>query len=314
MRLQQTVAKNLSCIGVGLHTGEPVTLTLRPAPTDSGIVFVRHKGTEQVSFGASIQNLLPSDLCTAIGFNGSHIKTVEHILSALAGLEVDNVFVDLDAGEVPVMDGSAGDFVRLIRSAGIVAQDRCKPFLRITEPIEVVEGDRSVRIEPFSHGRITYTIQYNHPLIQTQTYVYDRSVESFEQEIAEARTFAFLKEVEALWARGLGRGGSFDNTIVLSDRDIINESGLRFRDEFVRHKVLDLMGDLALLGIPIIGHLIAERSGHALHTQLVEKILAQPDKWVLVHGHEDSASTPARPSPQPSASAPSAPLYVAPAL
>ncbi len=314
MRNQQTVRQSISCNGVGLHTGHPVCMTLRPAPADSGIVFIRNEQGKAVSLGASIQNLLPTDLCTMIGVNGTHIKTVEHILSALVGLEVDNVFVDVDGGEVPVMDGSARDFVRLIRRAGVVPQDRRQPFLKIIEPIEVVEGGRSVRIEPFTHPRITYTIQYDHPLIQTQTYDYDCSVGAFEREIAEARTFGFLQEVEALWARGLGKGGSLENTVVLSDRDVINQSGLRFENEFVRHKVLDLLGDLALLGIPLIGHLIAHRSGHALHTRLVQEIIAQSHKWVLVNAQGERATAMPRPFVEPIAPAPRQPLYVSPAV
>jgi UDP-3-O-[3-hydroxymyristoyl] N-acetylglucosamine deacetylase len=216
---------------------------------------------------------------------------VEHVLSALVGLEVDNVYVELDAPEVPVMDGSAGPFVRLIRKAGIIRQDRRQPFLKILRPISVADGNRRVVIEPSSSARLTYSIHYNHPLIQRQTYTYEWGASSFEQEIAEARTFGFLKEVEALWARGLGRGGTLENTIVLSERGIVNESGLRFDDEFVRHKVLDLIGDLALLGVPFIGHLIADRSGHALHTKLVGKILDQPDAWMLVNADNTPVAT-----------------------
>jgi UDP-3-O-[3-hydroxymyristoyl] N-acetylglucosamine deacetylase len=286
MRLQHTICRSVSCSGVGLHTGQRVSLTLTPAPPDTGIVFIRHHEGQAISLGASIRNLLSTELCTALSANGVLIKTVEHVLAALAGLEVDNCYVEVDGGEVPAMDGSAGAFVRLIRSAGIVAQERRQPHLKILRPIEVSEGGRRVAIEPSSTTRITYRVHYPHPMIQGQTYVYDWSTTSFERDIAEARTFAFLKEVEALWSRGLAKGGSLDNTIVLSDNGVMNESGLRFEDEFVRHKVLDLIGDVALLGIPFIGHLSAERSGHALHTKLVEQILAQPDSWMLIDGQE----------------------------
>jgi len=239
-----------------------------------------------VSFGASIRNLMSTDLCTALSANGTLIKTVEHVLAALVGLEVDNVYVELDGGEVPAMDGSAGAFVRLIRSAGIVPQERRQPYLKIVRPIEVSEGGRRVAIEPAPTTKITCSVQYDHPMVKRQTYVYDWSVSVFEREIADARTFAFLKEVEALWARGLAKGGSLDNTVVLSDDNVLNESGLRFEDEFVRHKVLDLIGDMALLGVPLIGHLTADRSGHALHTKLVQSILSQPDSWILVTAEE----------------------------
>jgi UDP-3-O-[3-hydroxymyristoyl] N-acetylglucosamine deacetylase len=235
--------------------------------------------------------VVPTELCTAISGNGFQVKTIEHILAALAGLGIDNVYVEVDAGEAPVMDGSAAHFVRLIRSAGIVSQNRRQPYLKITRPLDVVDGDRRVRIEPSSTTKITYSIHYNHPLIQTQTYVYEHSAHAFEREIADARTFAFLHEVEALWARGLGQGGNLDNTIVLSQDGILNESGLRFANEFVRHKILDLIGDFSLLGIPFIGHLIAERSGHAIHTRLVQQILTHPDSWVLLDADETVAAS-----------------------
>jgi UDP-3-O-[3-hydroxymyristoyl] N-acetylglucosamine deacetylase len=251
-------------------------------------VFIRREAGRAARFEASIENLVPTELCTALSANGTHVKTVEHVLAALAGLEVDNVYVELDGGEVPAMDGSAGSFVRLVRAVGILSQERCQPFLKIVQPIEVTDGDRRVVIEPSSTARITYSIQYDHPMIQKQVYTYDWSVSAFEREIAEARTFAFLREVEGLWARGLAQGGSLKNTVVLSEESILNESGLRFRDEFVRHKVLDLIGDLALLGVPFIGHLIADRSGHALHTKLVERILEQTDSWVLLSSDEES--------------------------
>lgn len=286
MRQQQSISRAIPCSGIGLHTGQPVTLMLLPAPPDTGIVFVRHEAGESVSLSASIRNLEPTELCTALSVDGTNIKTVEHLLAALVGLEIDNVYVELDGGEVPVMDGSAGPFARLIRAAGIVRQDRPQPFAKILRPIEVVDGDRRVVIEPSATPRITYSIEYDHPLIRRQTYRYDLSVSAFEREIAEARTFGFLKEVEQLWSRGLGRGGSLENTIVLSELGVLNESGLRFQDEFVRHKILDLIGDLALLRVPFIGHLIADRSGHALHTKLVEKILDQTDSWVMINADE----------------------------
>src|SRR5262245_20732542 len=258
-------------------------LTLRPAPPDTGIVFVNRNGHAGASLAATVRHLVPTELCTAISGNGFQVKTIEHVLAALAGLQVANVYVDIDAGEAPVMDGSSTPFVRLIRSAGVVPQNKRQAYLKMTRPLEVADGSRRIRIEPSSTPRITYTIQYDHPFIQTQTYTYECSAHAFEQEIADARTFGFLQEVEALWARGLGRGGNLDNTIVLSQDGILNESGLRFTNEFVRHKILDLIGDFSLLGVPFIGHLLAERSGHALHTRLVQQILTHPDSWVLLN-------------------------------
>ena len=286
MRVQQTLANAVSCSGVGLHSGQPVTLTLRPAPADTGVVFVNRSGKGGASLAASVEHLVATELCTAISGNGFQVRTIEHVLAALTGLDIDNVYVEVDASEAPVMDGSAGHFVRLIRSAGIVPQSRRQPYLKITRPLEVVDGTRRVRIEPSSTTKVTYSIHYNHPLIQTQTYAYEHSVHAFEREIADARTFGFLQEVEALWARGLGKGGSLDNTIILSQEGVLNESGLRFANEFVRHKVLDLIGDFSLLGLPFIGHVIAERSGHAMHTRLVQQILNHPDSWVLLNADE----------------------------
>lgn len=283
MRLQQTVANSASCKGVGLHTGKPVMLTIRPAPADTGVVFVNRNGHAGASLAASVDHLVATELCTAISGNGFQVKTIEHVLAALAGLNVDNAYVDIDASEAPVMDGSSAPFVRLIESAGVVSQNRLRSFLKITRPLEIVDGSRRIRIEPASTPRITYTIHYDHPLIQTQTYAYEHSSRAFASDIAGARTFGFLQEVEALWARGLGRGGNLENTVVLSQDGILNESGLRFTDEFVRHKVLDLIGDFSLLGLPFIGHLIAIRSGHALHTRLVKQILDHPECWVLLN-------------------------------
>ena len=283
MRNQQTLAAPVTCSGVGLHSGHPVTITLKPAPPNTGVVFVNRNGHAGASLPASIEYRVPTELCTAISGNGFQVKTIEHVLAALSGLEVDNVYIDVTAGEVPVMDGSAAPFVRLIKSVGVVSQNRKQPYLKIMAPLEVSEGSKRVRIEPSATPRITYSIHYDHPLIQTQTYVHDCSAGAFERHIAEARTFGFLNEVQALWARGLGQGGSLENTVVLSEDGILNESGLRFFNEFVRHKVLDLIGDFSLLGMSFIGHIVADRSGHALHTRLVQQILEQPDKWVLLN-------------------------------
>jgi UDP-3-O-[3-hydroxymyristoyl] N-acetylglucosamine deacetylase len=251
---------------------------------------VNRNGHAGATLAASVDHLVATELCTAISGNGFQVKTIEHVLAALAGLNVDNAFVDIDAAEAPVMDGSSAPFVQLIQSAGVVSQNRRRSFLKITRPLEIVDGSRRIRIEPSSTPRITYTIQYDHPLIRTQTYAYEHSTYAFETEIAGARTFGFLQEVEALWSRGLGRGGNLENTVVLSEDGILNESGLRFSDEFVRHKVLDLIGDFSLLGLPFIGHLIADRSGHALHTRLVKQILDHPECWVLLNADHTASA------------------------
>lgn len=283
VRNQQTLAQAVTCSGVGLHSGQPAVITLRPAPPDTGVVFINRRDDANTSLQASIEHCVPTELCTAINGNGFHVKTIEHVLSALAGMEVDNAYIDVTGNEIPVMDGSAAPFVRLIQSVGVISQDRKQPFLKIMAPIEVSEGSKRMRIEPSATPRITYSIHYDHPLINTQTYAYECSPRSFESQIAEARTFGFLHEVQALWARGLGKGGNLDNTVVLSKDGVVNESGLRFLNEFVRHKILDLIGDFSLLGTSFIGHIIAERSGHALHTRLVQQILEQPEKWVLLN-------------------------------
>lgn len=296
MRFQQTIGSPVSCSGVGLHSGQPVTLTLRPAPPNTGIVFIYRRGPEDIFIPASISNKVPTELCTAISVKGQQVKTIEHLLAALVGMEVDNVYAEVNAGEVPVLDGSSSPFVRLIRAAGVIPQTRRQSYVKIMQPIEVVEGSKRVRIEPSSTPKITYSIHYDHPLIQTQSYTYTCSAQAFEQDIAQARTFGFLHEVEALWSRGLGKGGTLDNTIVLSKEGVVNESGLRFSNEFVRHKVLDLIGDIALLGFPFIGHIVAERSGHAMHTKLVEQILLQRDKWALITGEHTVAASDSRSS------------------
>lgn len=296
MRFQQTIGSPVSCSGIGLHSGQPVTLTLRPAPPNTGIVFVYRNGSGETLLPAAVSNKVPTELCTAISVNGHQVKTIEHLLAALVGMEIDNVYAEVDAGEIPVLDGSASPFVRLIRTAGVIPQARRQSYVKITQPIEVTDGARRVRIEPSSTPRITYSIHYDHPLIQTQSYSYTCSAAAFEQEIATARTFGFLHEVQALWSRGLGKGGTLDNTVVLSEEGVVNQTGLRFPNEFVRHKVLDLIGDIALLGFPFIGHIVAERSGHAMHTRLVEQILAQRDKWVLITSDPSTAVTESRTS------------------
>ncbi len=279
---QQTIEQTISGSGVGLHSGRPSKVSLSPAPVDNGIVF-RRKGSSHVeTCQASIRNLRSTELCTVIGSNGFQIQTTEHVLSALWGLGIDNAFIDIDSEEVPAMDGSAAPFAKLIRLAGILPQERPKTYLKIVEPIHVGDGDRGISILPALFPKITYTIDYDHELIQQQTYEHEWSTVDFEANIAHARTFAFSHEVEALWARGLGQGGSLDNTIVFSDTGIMNEEALRFPDECVRHKVLDLIGDLSLLGIHVIGHIVGKCSGHRFHTQLVQAILDNPEAWTLI--------------------------------
>lgn len=277
----------MSASGVGLHSGRPSKVSLSPAPVDNGIVFRRKVNSHVETCQASIRNLRPMELCTAVGSNGFQIQTTEHVLSALWGFGIDNAFIDIDSEnidseEVPAMDGSAAPFAKLIQLAGILPQDRHRTYLKILEPIRVGDDNRTISILPSPFPKITYTIDYDHQLIQRQTYEHEWSAVEFEANIAQARTFAFSHEVEALRARGLGNGGSLDNTIVFTETGIMNEGTLRFPDECVRHKVLDLIGDLSLLGIHVIGHIVGKRSGHHLHTRLVQAILDNPEAWTLV--------------------------------
>ena len=293
---QQTIKKTMSASGVGLHSGSPSKVTLSPAPVDNGIVFRRKVNSHVETCQASIRNLRPMELCTAVGSNGFQIRTTEHVLSALWGLGIDNAFIDIDAEEVPAMDGSAAPFAELVRRAGILPQERPRTYLKITEPIHVGDDHRGISILPSPFPRITYTIDYDHQLIKQQTYEHEWSVVDFEANIARARTFGFFHQVKDLRARGLGKGGSPANAIVFTETGIVTENGignkeeLRFPDECVRHKVLDLIGDLSLLGIHVIGHIIGKRSGHRLHTQLVQAILDNPEAWMLVGPPEKHAT------------------------
>jgi UDP-3-O-[3-hydroxymyristoyl] N-acetylglucosamine deacetylase len=245
-------------------------------------VFIRTDLGTGVPIKASIQNLRPALLSTAVGMDGMQIQTIEHVLAAAAGLGVDNLFIEVDAGELPVLDGSAAPFVDMLLSAAVEQQEAPRSYLKIVRPIEIYDGDKYIAIHPAPLPSIACTIEYEHPLIGTQNYTFSWSQEDFIHEIAPARTFGFLREVQSLWEAGLGLGGSLKNTLILSEKGILNEDGLRFRDEFVRHKVLDLIGDLALVGLPVIGRTVAVRAGHALHTRLVSKILESPENWVLV--------------------------------
>lgn len=286
MHAQHTIGKTVSMEGVGLHSGHPSSVTLLPAPVDSGLVFRKRVNSHFETCQASVRNLRPMELCTTIGSNGFQIQTTEHVLSALWGIGIDNAYIEIDSEEVPAMDGSAAPFVELIKTAGMVSQQRSRTYLKILEPIQIGDAHRQISVLPSPVPKITYSIEYRHSLIRQQTYEYDWSPSDFQAHIAEARTFAFSHEVEALWARGLGHGGSLENTIVFSETGILNRQGLRFPDECVRHKILDLIGDLALLGVPIIGHIIANCSGHQLHTQLIQTILDNPDSWNLLGTNE----------------------------
>ncbi len=277
---QHTLEGSASCTGIGLHTGKRVTLTLRPAKPDTGIVFVRTDlGGECVR--ANIGNVVDTVLATTLGHRGVRVATVEHVLAALRGLGVDNAVVELDGEEVPIMDGSAASFVVLIRSAGIKAQPRKRRVLAVRRTVRVKDGDKIAELRPADHLRISYAIAFDHPVITTQAFDYVDAHGAFERELSRARTFGFLREVEMLQASGLARGGSLDNAVVVDDVAILNEEGLRYEDEFVRHKVLDAVGDLSLLGYAMRGHLLAHKAGHTITQALLSELLSDRANYTL---------------------------------
>ena len=289
MAIQQTIKKAVECSGIGLHSGERVNLRLIPAPPDTGIIFVRKIDHEEVFVKVSGKKVVGTQLCTSIGENGTAIKTVEHLLSTLSGMEIDNLKVELDSAELPILDGSAEPFISMIRESGIEEQERSRKIIRILKPIEVRDGQKYIVIRPHepntpfpSEGlTIQCRIQYSQPVSIEQTRTFVASPENFVREIASARTFGFLNEVETLRAMGLAKGGSLKNAVVVSKDGVINEEGLRYRDEFVRHKILDLLGDLSLLGRPVVGYVDAFCPGHQLNASLVSKILESTRSWVL---------------------------------
>jgi len=286
---QRTLKNVIRATGVGLHTGEKVYLTLRPAPSDTGIVFRRIDLTDPVDIRACPENVSDTRLSTTLENNGVRVSTVEHLMSAFAGLGIDNAYVDLTAAEVPIMDGSAGPFVFLIQSAGISEQSAPKRFIRIKQEIRVEEGDKWACFEPFEGFKVSFAIEFNHPTFQnsTQHASVDFSTTSFVKEISRARTFGFMGDLEALRQAGLARGGGLDNAIVLDDYRILNDDGLRYEDEFVKHKVLDAIGDLYLLGHPLIGSYSAHKSGHSLNNPLLLKLVTNQEAWELITYNEN---------------------------
>jgi UDP-3-O-[3-hydroxymyristoyl] N-acetylglucosamine deacetylase len=264
-----------------------VRLTLRPAPADSGIRFVR-SDLGGLTIPATVAYVASRQYATALARDGATVETVEHLLAALATLGVDNAVVELDSPEVPIMDGSAAPFVYLVQEAGVKRLAAPRRYLKVRRPVALSQGDKQVRLYPSDHFKITYSISFDHPLLRYQSRTVSVTAEGFAEEIAPARTFGFLKDVETMRQRGLALGGSLDNAIVLSETGILNHT-LRFEDEFVRHKILDAIGDLALVGYPIVGHLVAHRAGHALHTALAASLLADPDAWTLVESAVDEA-------------------------
>ncbi len=284
---QHTVKKSLKFRGIGLHSGKPATLTIKPAEADCGICFVRTDlGTEK-AIPASMHRVVDTTLATTLAAGEARISTTEHLLAALSGLGVDNARIELDGPEVPIMDGSAVPFVHILKKHGLRRQKAFRRLVRITRPVTFQDGDRTLTITPYDGFKITAVIDFKHPVIRSQTYSIEPGPQTFAAEIASARTFGFLEDVEKLQAMGLARGGSFDNAVVVGEDGVLNEGGLRFKDEFVRHKVLDIMGDLALLGYRLLGHIVAHKTGHGQHLGLMQELEAHPECWEWVEFQQD---------------------------
>jgi len=275
---QQTLRRQVSCAGIGLHSGTKVSLTLKPAPAGTGIVFRRVD--LGIDIPASVAHVKSLHYATVLGRDHATVETVEHLLAALVSAGVDNVVIELSQREVPIMDGSSAPFLFLIQEAGIKKLPAARRYLKVLRPVTVAQGDKHIAIYPSDHFKISYTISFDHPLLRHQSRTTRITEQSFADDIAAARTFGFLKEVEWMRQQGLALGGSLENAIVIGDTGVLN--ALRFEDEFVRHKILDAVGDLALLGHPVLGHVVAHRAGHALHTSLAAQLLADADAWTLV--------------------------------
>lgn len=293
LRQQRTLISSVVCEGDGLHTARRVRLVLHPAPPFSGIVFLRTDTAPACAIQATADQVMGGYLATTLGRGGVTVSTVEHLLGALAGMEVDNALVEIDGPEVPIRDGSAADFVALIGQAGIREQEALQPRMRVVHPVSLREGDRWIAVWPAEVPSVTYAIAFDHPAVTPQRYRFHCGAEPFVREIASARTFGFLRDVDRLQAQGYALGGSLENAIVIGEQGILNAGGYRFPEELVRHKILDLLGDLALLGMPLVGEVAASRAGHDLHIRLVQALLQQPESWVR-EGEAASTAQPER--------------------
>jgi UDP-3-O-[3-hydroxymyristoyl] N-acetylglucosamine deacetylase len=291
MSRQRTLKNVIRATGVGLHSGEKVFLTLRPAPVNTGIVFRRIDLEPAVELRADGNLVTETTLCTGLSRNGVKVLTIEHLMSALAGLGIDNIYVDLSSAELPIMDGSSAPFVFLLQSAGIAEQRAPKKFIRVKKPVEVRDGDKLARFEPYNGFKLGFTVQFDHPAIPTarSRAEVDFSTASYVKEVSRARTFGFMRDLEYMRERNLGLGGSMDNAIVLDEFRVLNDDGLRYADEFVRHKILDAIGDLYLAGHPILGAYEGYKSGHALNNKLVRALLAETSAWEEVSFDESTA-------------------------
>ncbi len=286
LRKQRTLKQSISCYGMGLHTGMIVNMTIHPLPAGSGVVFQRLDVEGHPRVKATYKNISGTRLATTLSSGGAEVKTVEHLLAVFAGMGIDNVLVQLDAPEVPILDGSAATFIYLIRHAGVVDQKEIQPCVLVRKTVRVEDDGRSAEISPAPQTEIYCSIDFDHPLIGKQKTAYIHSVESFCREIGPARTFGFKSDVEHLHRNGLARGGSLDNAIVVDDYRVLNDDGLRYGDEFVRHKILDSLGDLFLAGFPLHGRFVGVKSGHHLNYQLIQKLMADAEAWEVITGEE----------------------------
>jgi UDP-3-O-[3-hydroxymyristoyl] N-acetylglucosamine deacetylase len=294
MKAQRTLRRFVSCAGIGLHSGKKVTLSLKPALADTGIRF-RRRDLDGMEVPATVKHVGGINYATGLMRDAVKVDTVEHLLAALVSLGIDNVIVELNSPEVPIMDGSASQFIELIRQAGVRQLGAPRRYLKVLRPLSLSRGDKSIAIYPSDQFRVTYSIAFDHPLLQHQAMTLEINEDTFVDEIGPARTFTFLKEVEMLRQQGLALGGSLENAIVIGETGVLN-GRLRFADEFVRHKILDVIGDMALLGYPLVGHLVAHRGGHALHTDFAAHVLADTDAWTLIESVDPVAVNDATPT------------------
>ena len=279
---QRTLGDPVGCTGLGLHSGEKIKINIKPAPCGTGIRFVRTDLPEHSAIDARFDNVFDTTLATSIGSNGCRVSTIEHLMAAFYGLGIDNAQVEMDGPEVPIMDGSSAPFVYLLKSAGIEEQSEPKRFIVVKKPFKLDDGDRSIRVYPSKELKISYMIDFEHPMLRNQEYELCFSGGDFIREISRARTFGFLKDVQTLKENGFARGGSLDNAVVIDDFRILNEDGLRYKDEFVRHKILDFIGDLSLSQSPVIGHFVVKKSGHFLNQKMLTKLMASKKHWKML--------------------------------
>ncbi len=293
---QRTIARPVNCSGVGVHSGKNVNLVIKPAPSNHGIKFVRTDLPDCPDISAHFNMVVDTSLATVIGQDGFIVSTIEHLMASFAGLSIDNALVELDTYEMPIMDGSAGPFTSLIKAAGIREQAVPRYYFVVKEPIELEKDGKSVAMYPCSTYKITCTIEYDHALIKRQSYSAEISDKVFEREICRARTFGFLHEYEYLKRYGLARGVSLENVVAIDEHDVINDDGLRYQDEFVRHKILDCIGDFSLLGMPLIGHVVVKKSGHAFNHAFLKKFFTQKESWETraIHDMNNSPTVPSK--------------------